>query len=547
MKGEYSRQLNKMVYLHHRSFLQPHDPLHRDRELFPHQTDPRQPPLMKSMDFIDQANGKYASALTIDGRKKEVRKSGCKGTYALRKLPGHDRVLMTPVEPMHLIKNIAEHVVLLISGMEDSKKVRLEEQHRGRFESAWISRNTKQLPPAPFVLTAMEKKMANARAQLVRVTTGFDWKPRGFFAKGAHMKSHEWKQIMCAGILKFCLRGLLGKTQRMTLFVLCDILASVCQEELTTSFIDTLESGLHQSLARIERDFPTSINVIVFHLLHHLPLFLRRFGPVYGFWMYSFERFNSWISRRSLNRRFPEATVIETYRLYELAHYICVSTKLPPAALTMPWQESELLSAHEVTCDLSSDHLRYLDEFYQDALPQYKALTVRYKSERAKAVRRHRVQHFPLMRDWTPQNGPALCEDDVAICKGPTSKVTMLKYHKYQDHHHRTIIIGSEKSECHNSFFLNSYVSANLSSVQCFGRVQFLFSHEFSSVSTIFAFVSWYKGPDTDPESGLSCVSVVTPLTPKRNPIISVSQLSKPYIIARDDIDVNKVWILNYT
>lgn len=51
------------------------------------------------------------------------------------------------------------------------------------------------------------------------------------------------------------------------------------------------------------------------HLLHHVVAGIKQFGPVYGTWMYSFERFNSWICRRVLNRAFPEATVMETYRV----------------------------------------------------------------------------------------------------------------------------------------------------------------------------------------------------------------------------------------
>ena len=88
--------------------------------------------------------------------EKVARKSGCKGTYALRQVPGHDRVLMTPVEPMHLVKNIAEHIVHLISGIKDSRKVWLDEQARGRFSLAWVVPNSRQLPPVPFVPSSSE-------------------------------------------------------------------------------------------------------------------------------------------------------------------------------------------------------------------------------------------------------------------------------------------------------------------------------------------------------------------------------------------------------
>lgn len=44
------------------------------------------------------------------------------------------------------------------------------------------------------------------------------------------------------------------------------------------------------------------------HILHHVVPGIQKYGPVYGTWMYSFERFNSWMCR-------SEATVLETYRV----------------------------------------------------------------------------------------------------------------------------------------------------------------------------------------------------------------------------------------
>lgn len=82
-------------------------------------------------------------------------------------------------------------------------------------------------------------------------------------------------------------------------------------------------------LALLECDFPVSLQVIVFHLLHHLPSFLKRFGPAYTFWMYPLERFNSWIARRVHSRRYPESTVLETYRLFEFTAFLSLAGLLP--------------------------------------------------------------------------------------------------------------------------------------------------------------------------------------------------------------------------
>ena len=151
--------------------------------------------------------------------------------------------------------------------------------------------------PAPFALSKNDITLADERAMRVLVPTGFDWRPREIFSKTTGMKSHEWKQLACNGILKFCLRGMLGKNQRRTLYKLFDVIALICAEDIDITSIDDLEQQVHRVLALLERDFPVSLQVIVFHLLHHLPMFLKRFGPAYTFWMYPYERFNSWITR----------------------------------------------------------------------------------------------------------------------------------------------------------------------------------------------------------------------------------------------------------
>ena len=76
---------------------------------------------------------------------------------------------------------------------------------------------------------------------------------------------------------------MLGRKQQQSLFQLFDVLTQLCAEQVDMTTIDALESSVHQVLVLIERDFPLSLQVIVFHLLHHLPKYIRRFGPVYNF------------------------------------------------------------------------------------------------------------------------------------------------------------------------------------------------------------------------------------------------------------------------
>lgn len=63
------------------------------------------------------------------------------------------------------------------------------------------------------------------------------------------------------GILKYCLRGLLGHSQRKTFFHLLDVIRKVCSECQERHTLQTLEKEINEVCAEIERDFPISIQV----------------------------------------------------------------------------------------------------------------------------------------------------------------------------------------------------------------------------------------------------------------------------------------------
>ena len=254
--------------------------------------------------------------------------------------------------------------------------------------------------------------MADERARRVSVPYGFDWRPREIFAKTLGMKSHEWKQLATNGIVKFCLRGMLGLRQQTTLFEFFSVLRCICFEHVDTNSIDSLEQRVHRVLALLERDFPISLQVIVFHLLHHLPMFLKRFGPVYNFWMYPYERFNSWIIRRVLNRRFPESTVVETYRLTEWANLMELSGELPTGTITEEISSSDCSVVPESKhLTLSRDIMEALRSFCLSEVLQFRELMDQYNKEKAQAKVRHQLKQFPSPAEWSPKHGLPLSDD----------------------------------------------------------------------------------------------------------------------------------------
>lgn len=100
---------------------------------------------------------------------------------------------------MHLVKNMAEHIVKLLSGVSDTKKVRNEEKECNRFADTWIEPMPKKkkihLPPAPFSLQKSDVAIANSRALNIRAPSGIDWKPCRLFQK-PHLKSNQWKHVL---------------------------------------------------------------------------------------------------------------------------------------------------------------------------------------------------------------------------------------------------------------------------------------------------------------------------------------------------------------
>lgn len=511
-----------MVYLDHRTFLPKIDTLQSSHKNFPKKYVPKDQPRPKTMDFVVETLTGLSASITVQERKDVVKSSGCTGDYALRRLPYHDRYLDTPVEPMHLVKNIAERIVKLLSGLSDSEKVREDEKQRKRFRTSWIKSATKvsdklNLPPAPFSFSKEQRLIANQRAISIKSPSQVDWKPVKIFGKDAgQLKSNQWKHVVSSGILKFCIRGLLGKDQESTLNELCDVLCKLCAEEVDLQTIDSLEYRVHRVLSLMERDFPASVHVITLHLLHHLPMFIRRFGPVYGFWMYPMERFNNWIKCRVLNRRYPESTVIETYRLYELSFYLQLSGQLPPNSVA---DLADSVDDSEQIEDQLSRSVRQGRPFILDP-------------DLVEELRHLYESAYPDV------------ENSQQIAKEPCS-VTQYKVYTIEDRYHRKIKFGSMLSEHENSVSISSYIHLKRSNFT-FGRIQFIFEHQFKDQIQLFACVHWFADAVIDPTSELFVINKSTHNLSKSR-VIFLNEISKPLVHATDEVNLDNIWILNHT
>lgn len=519
-----------MIYLTHRAFLPSIDELHKDTQNFPSPTQKALSP--KTMEFINQANGEIAAATTAVETKSIQQRTGCKGPYSLARLPYHDRYLNTPVEPMHLIKNIAEHTVKLISGIEDSIKVRKEEQQRKRFKGSWVKSgdNSSILPPAPFLLSKEEMAVANNRALSVKVPSGVDWKRRKLFDRKSigYLKSVEWKHVLCSGILKYCIRDILGEEQRKTLYELCDVVSELLDYNVDDDAIDSIEYRVHRVLSLLERNFPVSLHVIVFHLLHHLPIFIRRFGPANGFWMYPMERFNSWIASRITNRRHPENTVLETYRLFELTFFMQLSGIIPQDVAS---DLTDTISEHsqgdnESHVHLNGEQLFHLNSYYSTLY----------------------CEHNTVVSEVTP-NQLAPSQVRVHVSPRPTDYVASVPVYVKQDKYGRKVKYSTTRADDPSSSFASSYVALKTSSTggspseQLFGQIQMIFKHKFNQRQHILAYVHWFDQSERDRESGLHTVTLDSSCNACK--VASIFDLSRPVVHALDCHEQNKLWLLN--
>lgn len=516
--GEYSENLDKMVYLDHRRFLPQNDLLRSLDKDFPSgEVCHLDPPDEKNQDYVDRENVVFSSLATKKEQAQYSRKTGCKGSYALRRLPHHDRYNNTPVEPMHTIKNISERITKFIVGVTDTAKVRAEEEDRNRFAQPHCSKTVleKGLPTAKFRLTKAEITTANKRALDIRTPHGFDWSSEAFFKQGVHFKSIRWINIIGAGIMKYCIRDCLGSFQRRTIFELCDVIQLILSGDIDLSLIDALEYRVHRVLSLLERDFPVSIHVIMLHLLHHLPMFIRRFGPVHGYWMFSMERFNSWISRRVHNRRFPEATVLESYRLFELSFFSQISGLLP---------DNSVIDVSQIDLDTDYD----VDVHKHGNVPKDTQVHIKTLNQ---------SQLDALKRYYDCENET----HDQTLAEKPENKIKVLKYCTKVNKHNRNVTYScKEKSLKHSSHIV--YMKSEEGAVQ-FGEITLIFEHCFQHKTNTLVLVKWFGHYEVDTESKLIKIDPrIQSLSP--NSIVSPSSLSKPLVHAYDSED-GELWILN--
>ena len=107
------------------------------------------------------------------------------------KLPTHDRVTQSVPDAMHTVKDVVEGIFHLVTGRDDTEKVRRSEASINRF-----GLHTSNLSSdVPYRLSGPQLKIAQGRVHHIRVPTHVDVNPRHLFSRSSKLKSHDWKQV----------------------------------------------------------------------------------------------------------------------------------------------------------------------------------------------------------------------------------------------------------------------------------------------------------------------------------------------------------------
>ena len=186
----------------------------------------------------------------------------------------------------------------LFIGKNDSRKIREQEKEFNRFPQIWplsttpvssdqtsSSRKRKRttlsctstehtnekevsdnsalvLPHPPYILKDIS--VCNERFSKLKYPFGTGIRKTPIFTSTVALNSHDWKELACRGILKFCIRGQLESRQEKTLFRFLDCISKLFSESQDVQRLDDLDEEFNEALAEMERDFPVEIQVHIF-------------------------------------------------------------------------------------------------------------------------------------------------------------------------------------------------------------------------------------------------------------------------------------------
>ena len=166
--------------------------------------------------------------------------------------------------------------------------------------------------------------------------------------------------------------------------------------------------------------------------------------------MYPIERYNSWLSRRALNRRYPEATLTETYRLFELAYHFRMTNQIPTLSVLDTEDVLQVVQAEDdATVHETSD-----------------------KNYQKKSTKLSSSNHQHLINYYGQQ------EQQVVNCVNLLSTYTKIVQYN------RSVRCSTDTraANTNSSWF---FLTSSKSSSRIVGNIQIIFEHLFNGMSNI--------------------------------------------------------------
>jgi hypothetical protein len=138
-----------------------------------------------------------------------------------------------------------------------------------------------------------------------------DRPPRGLGSKRhGTLKAAQWRSICCFTLLVTLARHWNSKDASQLLqesfknFVdLSTVVRIAYLRSITPAIIDEFELRSASYISRLTNIFPPEYIKQSHHYFLHISQFLRRFGPIPGWWAFSFERYNGFVQRTKTNHK----------------------------------------------------------------------------------------------------------------------------------------------------------------------------------------------------------------------------------------------------
>ncbi|XP_062595076.1 uncharacterized protein LOC134256449 [Saccostrea cucullata] len=349
--GHYCKHLKKTIHISNRRFLSADHPLRNSEGFATQGQDMNSKPEPFSREEEIHLRNQYERKPNKSQKTNHQKQTDLKGQYILQNLPYHNRIEQMSPDGMHTLADFISHLMEMLSGKFNNLKVKSCEKEFSRFPQVWPeSGRTDVVQPkkkrkvqkteieechseleTPWSLTKEQMKLADERAMNIVYTHAQEIFPGPHFTKIWTLRKMNSKfQFVTSGAFEWCIRGFLPPAQEKTLQAICDVIKRMVAPELTISELPQLQADTHEALAMLERDFPLTMQNLTTHLIHHIVDDLAKLGPMYGRWLFPYERANGWITRQCLKKGIEESTVMETYVVYDWCIYMILSQKFNP-------------------------------------------------------------------------------------------------------------------------------------------------------------------------------------------------------------------------